>query len=98
MADNVKQLIEEQTEEMNRLFGVATEAMRSEVKQVSEGVEANKERLDNLQDVPDRLDRIEALLDTIGATLGGMKIERELVQIVTDLQRRVKNLETAGKN
>ena len=76
-------------------FDTVAEDLTGEIAQVAEGVQANAESLEKLEDVPVKLEQIQARLDTMEATLAGMKIERELVQIVTDLQKRIRALETA---
>jgi hypothetical protein len=47
----------ETTDEIKRHFNVAAEGLRSEIRTVAEGVGANTERLDRLED---RLDRFES--------------------------------------
>ena len=93
MADDLKQLIEEKTEETKRHFDVAAERLEHKIDTVAEGVEVNTEQLKLLESVPDKLDKIETRLDVIETTLESVNLP-VLKQKFIALEKRVAVLES----
>ena len=85
MADDTQKIIDH--------FDTVAEDLTGKIGQVAEGVQANAESLEKLEDVPMKLEQIQARLDTVEATLTGMNIQKELVQLVAHLERRIEALE-----
>lgn len=59
MADNIKKLFEEKTEETKRHFDVVAERIEHKIDILVEGFEVHTEQLNRLQEVPAKLDKID---------------------------------------
>ena len=100
MADDIKKIIEEATEGLRkdiREVGVTVEAVQSDVKQVLEGVEVANQRLDRLEELPEKVDALRDDVEVIKVTVQTIKhglkdkVDRDEFAAV---KHRVGNLET----
>ena len=72
MADDFKQIIEETAkktgEEVKRHFDVVAESLRSDIKAVAEGVDVANQRLDRLEPVIEKVEKIQNDVEAIKVT------------------------------
>lgn len=90
MADDVKKIIEEATEGLRkdiREVGVKVEAVQSDMKQVLEGVEVANDRLDRLEELPEKVDAIQDDVEAMKVTMDTMK--QDIGSIKHDLKQKV---------
>jgi hypothetical protein len=71
----------EDHKETRRLFGVMTEELRSEIRQVAEGVLVNSQKLDRLEG---KLDVLAASTSRISETLRGCRSDFAELRAVED--------------
>jgi len=85
-----------EADDVKRLFGVVAEDLRSDIRQVAEGVGLLNERFDGLEGRFDRLegrfDRLDAKVDQMGRELTAEI--REGASTQGDLRERVARLES----
>ena len=94
----------ETTDEIKRHFNVVAEGLRSEIRTVAEGVGANTDRLDSLDE---RLDRLESrMTEEFGEVKAMIRLSfgeldrrmRSLESDVTSLRARLEKLEARAGN
>ena len=77
MVDDFKQIIEETAkktgEEVKRHFDVVAEDIKGQIQQVAEGVTANSERLERLENLPEKVDAIKDDVEAIKITVETIK-------------------------
>lgn len=69
MAEDIKTIIQESTEETKRHFDVVAEDLSAKIQTVAEGVDTNSQHLERLESVPRQLEKIEGRLDSIETNL-----------------------------
>ena len=89
-------MTKKEADDVKRLFGVVAEDLRSDIRQVAEGVGLLNERFDGLEGRFDRLegrfDRLDAKVDQMGRELTAEI--REGASTQGDLRERVARLES----
>ena len=94
MADDIKQFIEDKTEETKRHFDVVAEDVKSEFQAVAEGVDDNTEWIRKLgTDVAVLINDVGEMKDTLEV----LKLQKDLQQDIEALKERVAVLETNQK-
>jgi len=92
MADDLRQVIEEKTEETKRHFDVVADDLKGHMQQIVEGVTANAQRLDRMEKHLEVLEPMQHDLEAVKVTLQAINLV-DLKEQVTDLQKRVAQLE-----
>ena len=82
-------MTKKEADDVKRLFGVVAEDLRSDIRQVAEGVGLLNERFDGLEG---RFDRLDAKVDQMGRELTAEI--REGASTQGDLRERVARLES----
>ena len=82
-------MTKKEADDVKRLFGVVAEDLRSDMRQVAEGVGLLNERFDGLEG---RFDRLDARVDQMGRELTAEI--REVASTQGDLRERVARLES----
>ena len=93
MADDLKQFIEEKAEETKRHFDVVAEGLGSKIDQIAEGVTENTRRLERLEGMPDKLEKMDDRLAAIETTLESVNLPMFKQKFIA-LEKRVAQLET----
>jgi len=73
MAEDLKQLIKEEGKKTRRHFDVVAESLRSDIKSVAEGVEVANQRLDRLEPLVVKVEKIENDVEVIKVTVQAIK-------------------------
>ena len=69
MVDDIKQIIKEEGKKTRRHFDVVAESLRSDIKAVAEGVEVANRRLDSLEPLVEKVEKIEDDVEAIKVTV-----------------------------
>jgi len=96
MADDLRQVIKEKAEETMRHFDVVADDLKGQMQQIAEGVTANTQRLDRLDNRVEKLDKDLTKVKDDVAVIKSILQEvnlLELKQEIMDLQKRVAQLE-----
>ena len=79
-------------DEIKRHFNVVAEGLRSEIRTVAEGVGANTDKLDRIEErldrVDERLDRVDGRLDRVDGRLD--RVEARLVEEFSELKAMIR--------
>ncbi len=96
MADDIKKVIEEATEQIRediKGVGIQVEEVQSDVQQIAEAVDSHSRQLGQLEPMQESLTQVQSDVAVVKTTLEQVSLV-DLKQDLSDLKKRVTNLET----